>query len=66
MNALDELRFLVADPDVGEAAEVALYCVQFHGADPRLMLAILKAAKEGFEARTKAERDRQRYAQRDR
>ena len=63
-NALDELRKLTHHPEVGEAAQVAIYCVQHRGADPRTLLAVIEAAQHGWDLPTKAERDRQRYLHR--
>lgn len=61
---MHELRQLTADPVVGEAAELALYLVDWRGADPRLLLAVIERAKDGWPHLTKAERDRQRYLDR--
>jgi hypothetical protein len=63
-DALVRLRDLTSDELIGPAANTALDCVVAFDADPKMMLAVIEAAATGFDWRTVAERDRQRYAQR--
>ena len=63
LEAIWRLRELTEDPDIGAAAVTALACVKAFDTDPRTLLAVIEAAKHGFEWRTASERDRQRYAQ---
>jgi hypothetical protein len=48
--ALLELRRLERDPDsgaAGEAATMAIYCVDEHDADPRMLLAVIRSTLDG-------------------
>lgn len=60
-TALNRLLQLVGDPQVGPAAQVAVYCVRYRGADAATLLAVIEAAQRGWQPLTQAQRDHERY-----